>query len=74
MRVTHRRSPDGPATASKLVVPVIVGTRPEAIGLAGAVWGAPFPLGARLELLAYLLMPFFQAVVGAALAAPSASR
>jgi 1,2-diacylglycerol 3-beta-glucosyltransferase len=41
----------------------------QAMGLAGAMWGAPLPLGARLELLAYLLMPAFQGIVGAALLA-----
>jgi cellulose synthase/poly-beta-1,6-N-acetylglucosamine synthase-like glycosyltransferase len=39
----------------------------QAFGLAGQLRRAPFPLGARLELLAYLLMPIWQAVVGVAL-------
>lgn len=36
----------------------------QAIGLAGEVWRSPFLLGARLEQLAYLLMPFWQGLVG----------
>ncbi len=38
----------------------------QAIGLTGAVWRAPFPLGARLELLLQLLMPVWQALIGVA--------
>jgi 1,2-diacylglycerol 3-beta-glucosyltransferase len=39
----------------------------QAISLTGAVWQAPFPFAARFELLLYLLMPFWQALVGVAL-------
>jgi cellulose synthase/poly-beta-1,6-N-acetylglucosamine synthase-like glycosyltransferase len=39
----------------------------QAFGLGRAVWHAPFPTGSRVELLAYLLMPIWQGVVGAAL-------
>jgi 1,2-diacylglycerol 3-beta-glucosyltransferase len=39
----------------------------QAIGLVGPVWRAPFPVGARIEALAYLLMPFWQGIVGLAL-------
>jgi cellulose synthase/poly-beta-1,6-N-acetylglucosamine synthase-like glycosyltransferase len=41
----------------------------QAIDLAGAVWRAPYSRGARLELFAYLLMPFWQGVVGIGLVA-----
>jgi 1,2-diacylglycerol 3-beta-glucosyltransferase len=41
----------------------------QAMGLIGAVWGAPIPLLARLEQVAYLLMPLWQAIVGGALVA-----
>lgn len=40
----------------------------QAMGLAPAIRRAPLPLVARTELLAYLLMPFWQAVVGVGLA------
>jgi len=40
----------------------------QAISLSGEIWRAPFPLAARLELLLYLLMPLWQALVGLALA------
>lgn len=36
----------------------------QALGLRGEVMGAPLGLGPRLEQLAYLLMPFWQAIVG----------
>ncbi len=39
----------------------------QAISLTGEVWHSPFPVAARLELLLYLLMPFWQALVGIAL-------
>jgi 1,2-diacylglycerol 3-beta-glucosyltransferase len=39
----------------------------QAIGLMGAIRRAPIPLAARLELLAYLLMPLWQSLVGATL-------
>jgi cellulose synthase/poly-beta-1,6-N-acetylglucosamine synthase-like glycosyltransferase len=39
----------------------------QAFGLAGAVWRSPFPTGSRLELLAYLMMPIWQGVIGVAL-------
>jgi cellulose synthase/poly-beta-1,6-N-acetylglucosamine synthase-like glycosyltransferase len=41
----------------------------QAMGLAGAVWRARLPLVPRLELLAYLLMPFWQTIVGVTLLA-----
>jgi cellulose synthase/poly-beta-1,6-N-acetylglucosamine synthase-like glycosyltransferase len=40
----------------------------QAFGLTGPVWRAPFPAGSRVELLAYLMMPIWQGVVGFALA------
>jgi cellulose synthase/poly-beta-1,6-N-acetylglucosamine synthase-like glycosyltransferase len=39
----------------------------QALGLLGSVWRAPLPLGPRLEQSAYLLMPFWQALIGVAL-------
>lgn len=39
----------------------------QAIGLLGAVWRAPRGLAPRLEQVAYLLMPFWQALVGLSL-------
>ena len=36
----------------------------QAIGLRGAVAHAPFGLGARIEQLLYLLMPFWQGIIG----------
>jgi 1,2-diacylglycerol 3-beta-glucosyltransferase len=39
----------------------------QAFGLARAVWRSPFPTGSRIELLAYLMMPIWQGVVGVAL-------
>jgi 1,2-diacylglycerol 3-beta-glucosyltransferase len=41
----------------------------QAMGLIGAVWRARVPLVARLELLAYLLMPLWQTIVGVTLVA-----
>ncbi len=41
----------------------------QAIGLRGEVTRAPFSRGARLELLVYLLMPFWQGIVGVGLLA-----
>ena len=41
----------------------------QAIGLTGPVMRAPFRLGARFELLLYLLMPFWQGIIGVALVA-----
>lgn len=41
----------------------------QAIGLAGAIWRAPIGAVARLELLAYLLMPLWQTLVGLTLVA-----
>lgn len=40
----------------------------QAIGLLGAVWRAPRGLAPRVEQVAYLLMPFWQALVGLSLA------
>ncbi len=39
----------------------------QAIGLLGTVWRAPLGLAPRLEQFAYLLMPFWQALVGLSL-------
>jgi hypothetical protein len=39
----------------------------QAFGLAGPVWRSPFPTASRVELLAYLMMPIWQGVVGVAL-------
>lgn len=39
----------------------------QAMSLTRDVWDAPFPLTARIELLVYLLMPFWQGLVGTAL-------
>jgi 1,2-diacylglycerol 3-beta-glucosyltransferase len=39
----------------------------QAIGLAGEVLRAPFAFGVRLEQIAYLLMPVWQGIIGAAL-------
>ena len=39
----------------------------QALSLTGPIWRAPFPLIPRLELLAYLLMPLWQALVGISL-------
>jgi 1,2-diacylglycerol 3-beta-glucosyltransferase len=39
----------------------------QAMGLTGDMWRARLPLSARIEVLAYLLMPFWQAIVGAAM-------
>jgi 1,2-diacylglycerol 3-beta-glucosyltransferase len=41
----------------------------QAIGLTGSMMRAPIPLGCRIELLAYLLMPFWQGIIGIALGA-----
>lgn len=41
----------------------------QAMGLMGAVWRAPVPRLARLETLAYLLMPLWQGIVGITLVA-----
>ncbi len=41
----------------------------QAIGLVGAIWRAPIGHVARLELLAYLLMPLWQTLVGVTLVA-----
>ncbi len=41
----------------------------QAIGLSGAIWRAPIKPVARLELLAYLLMPLWQTLVGVTLVA-----
>ncbi|MGH2961948.1 MAG: glycosyltransferase family 2 protein [Solirubrobacterales bacterium] len=41
----------------------------QAMGLIDTVWGAPIPLLARAEQVAYLLMPLWQGIVGAALIA-----
>jgi cellulose synthase/poly-beta-1,6-N-acetylglucosamine synthase-like glycosyltransferase len=41
----------------------------QAIGLTGVVWRAQLPLIARVDLLAYLLMPLWQGLVGASLIA-----
>jgi 1,2-diacylglycerol 3-beta-glucosyltransferase len=41
----------------------------QAISLTSDVWRAPFPRTARVELLVYLLMPLWQALVGLALLA-----
>jgi 1,2-diacylglycerol 3-beta-glucosyltransferase len=39
----------------------------QSFGLVGQVWRSPFPTTSRVELLAYLLMPIWQGVVGVAL-------
>jgi 1,2-diacylglycerol 3-beta-glucosyltransferase len=39
----------------------------QAFGLARPVWRSPFPTGSRIELLAYLMMPIWQGIVGVAL-------
>lgn len=39
----------------------------QAFALRGPVWRAPFPTGSRVELLAYLMMPIWQGVIGVAL-------
>lgn len=39
----------------------------QAMGLTGEMWRSKVPLGPRLELLAYLLMPFWQGLVGLAI-------
>ncbi len=39
----------------------------QAMGLAGSLLRAPFPFGARLEMLLYLFMPVWQGVVGVGL-------
>jgi 1,2-diacylglycerol 3-beta-glucosyltransferase len=39
----------------------------QAMSLIGEVWRAPTPFAARIDLIAYLLMPFWQGLVGAAL-------
>lgn len=36
----------------------------QSMGLAGEVWHAPFPFAARVEQMIYLLMPFWQGIVG----------
>ena len=46
----------------------------QAMGLVGAVWRAPIPWWPALELLAYLLMPFWQTIVGVSLVAAAAPR
>jgi 1,2-diacylglycerol 3-beta-glucosyltransferase len=38
----------------------------QALGLIGRIWRAPFPRHARVEEIAYLLMPLWQAVIGSA--------
>jgi 1,2-diacylglycerol 3-beta-glucosyltransferase len=44
----------------------------QAMGLIDAVWRAPITLVARVELLAYLLMPLWQTIVGVTLVAAGA--
>jgi 1,2-diacylglycerol 3-beta-glucosyltransferase len=39
----------------------------QAFGLARPVWRSPFPTASRIELLAYLMMPIWQGIVGIAL-------
>ena len=38
----------------------------QALGLVGAIWRAPLPRPARMEEIAYLLMPLWQAIIGCA--------
>ena len=39
------------------------------MGLIGAIWRTGLPLSPRIEMLAYLLMPFWQGIVGLSLVA-----
>jgi hypothetical protein len=48
-----------PSTAHTLVA-----RQPQALRLVGKILHAPFPLGARLEQVAYLLMPVWQGIIG----------
>jgi len=38
----------------------------QALGLVGSIWRAPLPRPARMEEIAYLLMPLWQAIIGCA--------